>query len=88
MQKAVVRRNWATALNVKDIKIYAKTSTAQTSGMDKHDLGGEYLEHGWFVAYFSYNDQKPLTLVILTEHSGTSRTSTPIAADLFADIKN
>lgn len=86
MQKAVIDGTAARA-KVKGIKIYAKTSTAQTSGMDKHDLGGEYLEHGWFVAYFSYNDEKPLTLVILTEHSGTSRASTPIAADFIRAYK-
>lgn len=86
MQKAVVHGT-ASRAKVKDIKIYAKTSTAQTSGMDKHDLGGEYLEHGWLVAYFSYKDEKPLTLVILTEHSGTSRTSTPIAGDFIRAYK-
>lgn len=86
MQKAVIHGT-ASRAKVKDIKIYAKTSTAQTSGMDKHDLGGEYLEHGWFVAYFSYKNEKPLTLVVLTEHSGTSRTSTPIAADFIRAYK-
>lgn len=87
MQKVVHQGTGQRVKTIKDIKIYAKTSTAQTSGMDKHDLGGEYLEHGWFVAYFSYKNEKPLTLVVLTEHSGTSRASTPIAADFIRAYK-
>lgn len=87
MQKVVHQGTGQRVKTIKDIKIYAKTSTAQTSGMDKHDLGGEYLEHGWFVAYFSYKNERPLTLVILTEHSGTSRASTPIAADFIRAYK-
>lgn len=87
MQKVVHQGTGQRVKTIKDIKIYAKTSTAQTSGMDKHDLGGEYLEHGWFVAYFSYKNEKPLTLVVLTEHSGTSRAATPIAADFIRAYK-
>lgn len=87
MQKAVHQGTAQKMKTIKDIKIYAKTSTAQTSSMDKHDLGDEYLEHGWFVAYFSYKNEKPLTLIVLTEHSGTSRAATPIAADFIRAYK-
>ena len=38
--------------NVKDIEVYVKTSTAQTSDLQKRLLGKEYLEHGWAVGYF------------------------------------
>src|ERR1700733_2632776 len=72
---------------VKDIKIYAKTSTAQMSSLDKRDMGEEYLEHGWFVCYFSYKDLRPLTLVILVEHAGTSRIPAEIARNFFKDYK-
>ncbi len=72
---------------IKDIKIYAKTSTAQTSSLDKHDLGREFLEHGWFVGYFSYKDHKPLTIVILVEHAATSRVPTNVAASFLREYK-
>jgi cell division protein FtsI/penicillin-binding protein 2 len=72
---------------IKDIKIYAKTSTAQTSSLEKHDMGREFLEHGWFVGYFWYKDQKPLTIVILVEHAATSRVPTGIAASFLREYK-
>jgi len=64
---------------VKDIKIYAKTSTAQVTGLQKHHVDQSHLEHGWFVAYFRYKDYKPLTIVILIEHAGSSRLPTMTA---------
>ena len=70
-----------------DFKIFAKTSTAQTSGMDKHDLGTQYWEHGWFVCYFYYKDEPPLVLVVLVEHAGTSRVSSEIAKNFFREYK-
>lgn len=87
MQKVVHQGTGKSARQIKDIKIYAKTSTAQTSGLDKHDLGLKYLEHGWFVCYFSYKDQKPLTVVILIEHSSTSRTATEVAKNFLSHYK-
>ena len=72
---------------VKDIKVYAKTSTAQTSSWEKREQGTEYLEHAWFVSYVTYKDEKPLTLVILIEHAGTSRVPTGIAAEFLREYK-
>ena len=87
MQKVVNQGTGQRVKQVKDIKIYAKTSTAQTSSMDKHDLGNQYLEHGWFVCYFYYKDQKPLTVVILVEHSSTSRVASEIAKNFLKEYK-
>jgi penicillin-binding protein 2 len=64
---------------IKDIEIYAKTGTAQISALEKKQLGPEYLEHAWFVAYFSYKEYEPLTLVILIEHAGASKPATDVA---------
>jgi penicillin-binding protein 2 len=64
---------------MKDITIYAKTSTAQTCSWEKRDLGKEYLAHGWFVSYFWYKDFAPLTLVVLVENAGSSNVATAIA---------
>lgn len=87
MQKVVNQGTGQRVKQIKEIKIYAKTSTAQTSSLDKHDLGVEYLEHGWFVCYFSYKDQKPLTVVILVEHAGSARVATEIAKNFLAQYK-
>ena len=77
--KAVVTVGTGSRLNtLKDFTIYAKTSTAQTSSLGKQDMGKAYMEHGWFVAYFSYKNT-PLVLVVLAENVGSSRVSTDIA---------
>lgn len=72
---------------VKNIKIYAKTSTAQTSSLEKRDLGSSYMEHAWFVAYFSYLNEKPMTLVILVENAGSSRFATEVAKNFLSEYK-
>ena len=73
---------------VKDIEIYAKTSTAQTSGMHNRELGQTFLEHAWFVGYFVYKDFKPLSFVILVENAGTSIVATTIAKKFFIKYKD
>ena len=47
------KKVYETSINC-DIKIYAKTSTAQTSDFSKRKLDTKFLEHGWFVAYFPH----------------------------------
>jgi penicillin-binding protein 2 len=59
--------------SIKDIKVYAKTGTAQTSDLSKRDLGGVFLEHAWLVSHFKYKDNKPLSMIILMEHTGGSK---------------
>ena len=87
MQKVVNQGTGQRVKTIKDIKIYAKTSTAQTSSLDKRDLGEQYLEHGWFVCYFSYKDNPPLTIVILVEHAGSARVATEIAKNFLTQYK-
>ncbi len=87
MYRAVKEGTGQRVKYIKDIKVYAKTSTAQTSSWEKRELGGEYLEHGWFAGYVSYKDERPLTLVVLVEHAGTSRVPTGIAAEFLRDYK-
>lgn len=87
MYKVVNQGTGRRVKQITDIKIFAKTSTAQTSGLDKHNLGEQYLEHGWFVGYFYYKDQKPLTIAILVEHAATSRVPTTIAANFLREYK-
>ncbi len=83
----VVEDGTGKGAKIKDIELYAKTSTAQTSAYNKRCLGSIYLEHGWFVAYLKYKDHKPLTLVILVEHAGTARVATNIAKKFLVKYK-
>jgi penicillin-binding protein 2 len=70
-----------------DLEIFAKTSTAQTSGLEKRDLGLSYLEHGWFVAYFKYKDYEPLVLILLIENAGTARIPMSVAKRFLVEYK-
>lgn len=86
--KAVIHHGTGRRIKqVKDITIFAKTSTAQTSQLDKRELGTSYLEHGWFAGYFFYKDQKPLTIVILVENAGSSMVATSLAKDFLVQYK-
>ena len=72
---------------IKDIEIYAKTSTAQTSAYNKRTLGSLYQEHAWFVAHFNYKENRSLTFVILIEHAGSSRVATEVAKRFLIEYK-
>lgn len=72
---------------VKDIKIYAKTSTAQTSDFGKRKLDKKYLEHGWFAGHFQYKEYDPLVIVILVERVGTAQVATTIAKNFLIEYK-
>ncbi len=87
MQKVVNQGTGQRVKRVKDIKIYAKTSTAQTSSREKEDQGGEFLAHGWFASYMVYNNERPLTFVILVEHVNTSRVAAGFAAQFLSEYK-
>jgi len=86
--KMVVRHGTGRSVReVKDIKIYAKTSTAQTSDFNKRKLDQKYLEHGWFVGYFQYKDYDPLVMVLLIEHAGTAQVATKVAKNFLVEYK-
>jgi len=69
MKKVVTQGTGKNISRIKDLEIYAKTSTAQTSALHKRKLGQVYREHRWFVTYFRYKNNNPFTLVIIVEHS-------------------
>ncbi len=86
--RAVVTRGTGRRLNqVKNFELFAKTSTAQTSALGKRKLGTKYKEHGWFVAHLRYKQNKPLTIVVLAEHAGSSRVATNIAKNFLIAYK-
>lgn len=64
---------------VKNIAVYGKTSTAQTSSLEKRTTGKQFMEHGWFAGYFAYKHHRPLTLVVIIENVGSSSVATKTA---------
>ncbi|MCL4361037.1 penicillin-binding transpeptidase domain-containing protein [Candidatus Dependentiae bacterium] len=83
--REVVKIGTAKKLNkFKDIKIYAKTGTAQTSDLSKRGWGQQFLEHAWFVSYFKYKNHKPLTLIMIIENVGGSVVATSVAKKFIA----
>ncbi len=86
--KSVVTRGTGKRINkVKDILIYAKTSTAQISTFQMRKLNNAYLEHGWLVAYFQYKEHEPLIIVILVENAGTAQVATRITESFLIEYK-
>lgn len=79
MQEAAMLGTARSLKRLKNMTIYAKTSTAQTSALEKRGLGGKYLEHAWFTAYVVPADSKPFVLVIVLEHAGSSGLATEVA---------
>ena len=87
--RSVVTQGTGRRMNrIDDITIYAKTSTAQTSKMQKRNLGKHYFEHGWMMAHFRYKDEDPLIMVVLVEHAGTSRVPVMIAKEFLIAYRN
>jgi len=86
--KSVVKRGTGKSVRqVKDMKVYAKTSTAQTSDFSKRKLDEKYLEHGWFVGHFQYKEYEPLVIVILAERVGAAQVATTIAKNFLLEYK-
>ncbi len=86
--KAVIKSGTGRSIRlVKDIVMYAKTSTAQTSDISKRKLDEKYLEHGWFVGHFQYKEYDPLVIVTLVEHVGTAQVATTVAKKFLIEYK-
>lgn len=66
-----------------NMKILAKTGTAQTSHYSKRKLGKKYLSHAWFIGHAQYKDNPPITIAIFLEHVGTARHATRKAKQFF-----
>lgn len=78
--KEVVNEGTARILaNLKGFEVFAKTSTAQTSDLEKRDMGEQYLEHGWVAVNFKYKNEPTMTMVVLVENAGSAALSLMIA---------
>lgn len=53
--------------------LYGKSGTAQVTTLEK-SKGGEkqFLPHGWFIGYSKYKEERPIVLVAIVEHIGSS----------------
>ncbi len=87
MKQVIIQGTGKTMNNIKDIEIWGKSSTAQTSSLDKRDLGGKHLEHGWFVMHFKYKHHRPLTLVTLIGHAGSTQPAKMVAKQFIKEYK-
>ena len=85
--KFVVQQGTGKRVNIADMEVYAKTSTAQTSDFSKRKLGANFLEHAWFVAHVQYGNRKPLVFVILVENAGSSKVAALIAKQFLVTYK-
>lgn len=86
--KLVVEGGTAQRINaVKNITIHGKTSTAQTSLLQKRDKGKEYMEHAWFVAHVQYKTERPFVIVVCIENCGSSKIATQVVKDFLQRYK-
>ncbi|EKD49104.1 MAG: hypothetical protein ACD_64C00001G0002 [uncultured bacterium] len=88
MRLVVTRGTGKKVNDIPDMKVYAKTSTAQITDFAKRKLSTDYLEHAWFVAYARYKTEKPLVFLVLIENAGTSQVASTIAKELLCAFRN
>lgn len=82
MKTAVMTGTGQRVNKIRDITVYAKTGTAQTSSLEKREMGKEFMEHAWFVSHFSYKDQDYFTMVIMIENAGSSKIAIETAKEI------
>lgn len=73
---------------IKDFEMYAKTSTAQVSSLEKSETGeSRYKEHRWLTINFKFQDNPWMTLVIIVERAEEKGACTKIALSLLKNYK-
>ena len=87
MQEVVKSGSAKSLGRVKDFEVHAKTGTAQTSSLSKEKISKNQFEHAWLASYFRYKNEKPLVMVVLVEHSGSSGPARQIAANFLENYK-
>lgn len=72
----------------KRFKMYAKTSTAQTSSLEKKESGeSKYFEHRWLAINFQFEDEPWMTLVMIVENAEEKKACTLIAQRFFKEYQ-
>lgn len=87
MMSVVTRGTGQRVSSVKNVIVHAKTSTAQTSALQKRDMGKAYMEHAWFVGHVQYKKHRPFVIVILIENGGSSSLATLTAKNFLQKYK-
>ncbi len=63
-----------------NFKLFTKTGTAQTCGLTTKKILRTHYEHAWLTCFFQHaHDAKPLVMVVLIEHAGTTKPAVEIA---------
>jgi cell division protein FtsI/penicillin-binding protein 2 len=88
MRSVVTKGTGKKLRNLKNARIYAKTSTAQVASLDKKQLGKAFFEHAWFASYYQPDNGSPLVLVVLLENAGSAAVATQVARDFLIKYQN
>ncbi|HEX2978136.1 MAG TPA: penicillin-binding transpeptidase domain-containing protein [Candidatus Babeliales bacterium] len=88
--EAVVTIGTAQRTNkINNVKVYAKTGTAQIFSMETQESGElEPLYHAWFAGRFRYKKEKPLVMVLLVENVSSSKEAPKVAKKFFVNYRN
>lgn len=87
--KRVVKDGTGRRLNkIRNMRMYAKTGTAQVSSLSLREKDEKYREHAWFVTHFKYKDNPPLVFLVLVENAGLSVFATNIAKNFIIKYCN
>ncbi len=57
---------------LKNFSIYAKTGTAQTCSLSMEKTDISHYENGWLTCFFRYKNERPLAIIVILEHVGSS----------------
>jgi len=87
MRSVVTTGSGRNVSRIRDMEIYAKTATAQTSALARREEGTQYKEHGWFVCYVRYKHHPPIVIVVLIENIGSSRVATGVVGNFLIAYK-
>ena len=88
LKSVVTKGTGANLSKIKDIKVHAKTGTAQIVSLNKRSNNDQLRAHAWFIGHFRYKKEEPLVLVILVEHAGSSRIATSIAKQFLVKYRS
>jgi penicillin-binding protein 2 len=89
MHSAIVSGTGISLSNIKNVRLYGKTGTAQTVSKiikNSSEKSYEEKEHAWFVAYIESDTMPPLVIVIFTEHTESTGPTKRIAKKIIEDI--
>ncbi|MBM3886397.1 hypothetical protein FJ364_00565 [Candidatus Dependentiae bacterium] len=79
MKRAVIMGTGQRLDHLNGFEVFAKTGTAQTCSLSLEKTERKRFEHAWLASYFKYKNGKPMVLVIMLEHAGSSTVALDLA---------